>query len=61
MKRILIVEDNADLRDLLTVIITRLGYETAVAISGKEAVESVSATQCSRTRAGLDQVYWRGR
>ncbi len=38
VKKILIVEDNADLRDLLTIIIRRLGYEVAVAITGEEAV-----------------------
>ncbi len=43
MKKILIVEDNADLRDLLTVIIRRLGHEAAIAITGEEAVEHTSA------------------
>lgn len=38
VKKILIVEDNADLRDLLTIVIRRLGYEVAVAITGEEAV-----------------------
>lgn len=37
-KKILIVEDNADLRELLTIIIRRLGYEVAVAITGEDAV-----------------------
>jgi two-component system, cell cycle response regulator DivK len=42
-KKILIVEDNADLRDLLTIVIRRLGHEVAVAITGEEAVERASA------------------
>lgn len=43
MKHILIVEDNANMCDLLTIIITRLGYEVAVAVNGEEAVERASA------------------
>ncbi len=42
-KKILIVEDNADLRDLLTIVIRRLGHEVAIAITGEEAVEHASA------------------
>lgn len=38
-KTILLVEDNADLRELLTGIIRRLGYEVVVATTGEEAVE----------------------
>ncbi len=43
MKRILIVEDNPDLRDLLTIVIRRLGHEVAIAITGEEAVEHAAA------------------
>jgi len=43
MKRILIVEDNPDLRDLLAVVIRRLGHEVAIAITGEEAVEHAPA------------------
>lgn len=43
MKRILIVEDNPDLRDLLTIVIRRLGHEVAIAITGEEAVEHAPA------------------
>ncbi len=43
VKRILIVEDNADLRDLLTIVIRRLGYEAAIATTGEEAVEHTPA------------------
>jgi CheY-like chemotaxis protein len=42
-KKILIVEDNADLSDLLTIIIRRLGYEVDIAITGEEAVERAFA------------------
>jgi two-component system cell cycle response regulator DivK len=42
-KKILIVEDNADLCDLLTITIRRLGCEVAIAITGEEAVERASA------------------
>lgn len=41
-KKILVVEDNADLRDLLTMVIRRLGHEVAIAITGQEAVERAS-------------------
>ncbi len=43
MKKILIVEDNANLCELLTIIITRSGYEVAAAKTGEEAVEMASA------------------
>ncbi len=39
--KVLIVEDNADWRELLTMIITRLGHEVMVASTGKEALERV--------------------
>lgn len=42
-KTILLVEDNADLRELLTIAITRLGYEVVVATTGEEAIERASA------------------
>jgi len=42
-KKILIVEDNADLRDLLSIIIRRLGYEVGIAITGEEAVARATA------------------
>jgi two-component system, cell cycle response regulator DivK len=42
-KKILIVEDNADLCDLLTITIRRLGHEAAIAITGEEAVERAFA------------------
>lgn len=41
-KKILIVEDNADLCELLTVMIGRLGYEVAIATRGDEAVARAS-------------------
>ena len=41
-KKILIVEDNPDLRELLTIIIRRLGYEVAIAVTGDEAVARAS-------------------
>ena len=42
-KKILVVEDNADLCDLLSIIIRRLGYEVAVAITGEDAVARAAA------------------
>ena len=42
LKKILIVEDNADLCELLTIVIRRLGHEVAIAITGQEAVERAS-------------------
>ncbi len=41
-KTILIVEDNADLRELLTIVVRRLGHEVVVATTGEEAVERAS-------------------
>jgi len=44
-KRILIVEDNADCRELLRLIITRqLGCEVVEAATGLAAVDQASAT-----------------
>jgi CheY-like chemotaxis protein len=45
VKTVLIVEDNLEWRELLTMIITRLGHDVAVAGSGKEALEKVSVRQ----------------
>ena len=38
-KKILIVEDNTDLRDILQLHIENLGYDTILAVNGKEAVD----------------------
>jgi CheY-like chemotaxis protein len=45
MKTVLIVEDNLEWRELLTMIITRLGYEVVAAETGKDALEKVSVRQ----------------
>lgn len=42
-KNILLVEDNADLRELLTIAIRHLGYDVVVATTGEEAIERASA------------------
>jgi CheY-like chemotaxis protein len=44
-KRVLIVEDNAEWRELLTMIIKRAGHEPVSARTGKEGLEQASATQ----------------
>lgn len=44
-KKILLVEDNADLRELLTIAVNYLGYEAIVATTGEEAIELASAKQ----------------
>lgn len=41
MKKILVVEDDAPLRNALTDKLTREGFEVIVAINGKEALEKV--------------------
>jgi len=41
-KKILIVEDNADLIDFLKELLQSLGYETVVATDGKQAVDMAS-------------------
>ena len=40
MKRILIVEDNSDWRELLAMILRRLGYDVLVAVAGEGAVQA---------------------
>jgi two-component system cell cycle response regulator len=43
MGRILLVEDNADCRELFSVVIRRLGYEVLEAESGPSAIEKASS------------------
>jgi CheY-like chemotaxis protein len=43
MRRILLVEDNADSRELFSLVIRRLGYEVLEAESGPAALEKVSS------------------
>jgi len=42
-KTILIIDDNADMRELLTIVIRRLGYDVAVGLTGEEVVARASA------------------
>ena len=42
-KRILLVEDNADVRELLALFIDRLGYKVYKAATGLEAVDQTAA------------------
>jgi len=44
-KRILIVEDQPDGRELFVLMLRRLGYDTAEAITGLEAIDQARATQ----------------
>jgi len=44
-KKILIVEDNADWREVLTIVVRRSGYEVAVARTGEEAVAQARRVQ----------------
>lgn len=44
-KKVLVVEDNPDWRQMLTMVVQRAGYEVVVAITGLEAVEKASAAQ----------------
>jgi CheY-like chemotaxis protein len=43
-KKILVVEDNSDLRELLVLVLGRLGYEIVEAATGVEAIERTHAT-----------------
>jgi two-component system cell cycle response regulator DivK len=43
-QKILVVEDNADCRELLAIVLRRSGYEVAEAATGLAAVEQASAT-----------------
>jgi len=42
-KRILIVDDEASIRDLLTDFLTELGFETALACNGMDALEQTKS------------------
>jgi CheY-like chemotaxis protein len=44
-KKVLVVEDNPDWRQMLTTIVQRAGYDVVVAITGIEALEKVSTAQ----------------
>ncbi len=44
MKRVLIVEDNADWRELLTIIVRGLGYQAITATNGEEGVQQALTT-----------------
>ena len=41
--KILIVDDEQDLRDLLTTFLNREGFETVVAANGKEAFDKIKS------------------
>jgi CheY-like chemotaxis protein len=43
-KKVLVVEDNADWRELLTMIIRRSGHEVVIAGTGKDAIRQASMT-----------------
>ncbi len=45
MKTILLVEDNADLRELLTKALRYSGYDVVIATTGEEAVKQASSSQ----------------
>jgi twitching motility two-component system response regulator PilG len=45
MKRILVVEDNAELAKLLELILRRAGYEIAVAVDGFDALRQFEVQQ----------------
>lgn len=42
-KRVLVVDDDDDLRDLLALIVTRAGFDAETAWDGKQAVEMIEA------------------
>ncbi len=44
-KRILIVEDQTDARELFSLMLRRLGYDISEAISGLEAIEQATAAR----------------
>jgi two-component system, cell cycle response regulator DivK len=43
-KKVLVVEDNADWRELLAMVIRRAGYEVVIAGTGKEGIRQASKT-----------------
>jgi two-component system cell cycle response regulator DivK len=44
-KKVLVVEDNADWRDLLSMVIRRLGHEVVIAGTGEEGVRQASVSR----------------
>lgn len=42
-KRVLVVDDDDDLRELLSMVVTRAGYDAETAWDGKQAVEMIEA------------------
>jgi CheY-like chemotaxis protein len=46
-RKILIVDDDAEWRDCLKLVLQELGYHTAEAASGEEALASLSEAECS--------------
>jgi CheY-like chemotaxis protein len=39
MHRVLIIEDEQDIRDILSIVLTRLGYDVVAAENGKKGVD----------------------
>jgi CheY-like chemotaxis protein len=53
-KRILVVEDNDDIRDLLVQVLDEEGYEVDCAENGKEALEKLAARPSDPSLVLLD-------
>jgi CheY-like chemotaxis protein len=59
-KKILLVEDNSDLLELLTLTFKYLAYDVVVATTGEEAVEQASAAQPDLILMDLDLPKFNG-
>lgn len=58
--KILIVDDEMDLRDLLTTFLTREGFETEVAANGKEAFDKIQQLHPHLVISDIRMPVWDG-
>lgn len=58
--KILIVDDEQDLRDLLTTFLTREGFETEVAANGKEAFDKIQGLHPDLVICDIRMPVWDG-
>lgn len=55
-KQVLIVEDNADLRDTLGMMLENTGYSVRLATDGRDAIDQLLSGSCSPTVILLDMM-----
>jgi response regulator RpfG family c-di-GMP phosphodiesterase len=57
MKKILIVEDNSDYREIMTLFITKMGYR---AIQAKNSYEAIAFAEAEEPDLKIQSCNWRG-